>query len=42
MQLRGRIAAAIMILAAAVSIIIPACTLFTGDGFLVNLSLIHI
>lgn len=36
MQLRGRIAAAIMILAAAVSIIIPACTLFTGDGFLVN------
>lgn len=36
MQLRDRIAAAIMILAAAVSIIIPACTLFTGGGFLVN------
>lgn len=36
MQLRNRIASAIMILAAAVSILIPAHTLFSGEGFLVN------
>ena len=36
MQSRNRIAAAIMILAAAVSILIPAHTLFSGEGFLVN------
>lgn len=36
MHLRNRISAAIMILAAAVSILIPACTLFSGEGFLVN------
>lgn len=36
MQSRNRIAAAIMILAAAVSILIPVHTLFFGEGFLVN------